>query len=190
MLSRTTQSDIRHIANQCITGIDVEDVTGPIHVLNNIDESKLAVDNSYKLEVALKLKGIHTGMSNGSSLSRVLLSVIRDGFKFSKIEISALEKIFTILHTEVDTNTEGYNIAVNSVMLDSLVRAIDDQRAKQFNNITMDKVKLTDRYDSLHIKREYDALLVTGGIHVYINVLRLYASLMLNIWTRTKSNKF
>lgn len=179
----------KHIG--AMTGICIVESDTVIN-LNTIDEVKINTDTSYKLDVALKLKDIHKTILDGESISRVISAIIIDGVKFTKLEISALDKLNTVLNNGNNiyfgTKPAGYDLAVNTTMLGALTRSLKDQRNTGFDTMVLERY--IPKFESGSIKHEEDNLLIYSGIHTYLNMLKLSVELLGNVLARANSNKY
>lgn len=180
----------KHIGNMasCYMLQETTNDTG----LYEIDEVKINTDVSYKLDMALKLKDIHKSILSGESISRTISAIIQDGVKFTKLEISALDKLNMVLNNGNNiyfgTKPVGYDLTVNTTMLSALTRSLREQRELGFDNMTLETYK--PNFESVSLKAETENLLVNSGIHTYINMLKLAVEVLGNVLVRANSNKY
>lgn len=182
----------KHIGS--ITGCYIVDSNndGGVYGLYDIDEVKINIEASYKLDMAIKLKDIHKTILNGESISRTISAIIQDGVKFTKLEISALDKLNMVLNNGNNiyfgTKPVGYDLTVNTTMLSALTRSLREQRELGFDNMTLETYK--PNFESVSLKAETENLLVNSGIHTYINMLKLAVEVLGNVLVRANSNKY
>lgn len=182
----------KHIGN--MTGCYIVDSNndGGVYGLYDIDEVKINIEASYKLDMAIKLKDIHKTILNGESISRVISAILKDNVKFTKLEVSALDKLNIILNNGNNvyfgTKPQGYDLAVNTTMISSLTRSIKEQRSLDFSGMVLETYK--PKFDSCSLTNETENLLINSGIHTYINSIKLVVEILGNVLVRANSNKF
>lgn len=187
--------NLKELLNKHISGLSndyiLEDSNNRIG-LYDIDEVKINIEASYKLDMAIKLKDIHKTILKGDSISRVISAILKDNVKFTKLEVTALDKLNIILNygnvEYFGTKPQGYDLAVNTTMLSALTRSLKEQRSLEFKGMVLETYK--PKFDSCSLSRETENLLINSGIHTYMNILKLSVELLGNVLIRANSNKF
>jgi hypothetical protein len=160
--------------------------------LYEIDEVKINTDNAYKLDMAIKVKDIHKTILNGESISRVIAAILKDNVKFTKLEISGLEKLNIILsngnNIYFGTKPQGYDLAVNTTMISALTRSIKEQRNIGFDTMVLETYK--GKFESGSIRSEEHNMLINSGLHTYINAIKLAVEILGNVLVRANNSKY
>lgn len=182
----------KHIGNMTSCYIVDNGNDKGIYGLYDIDEVKINTDTSYKLDMAIKLKELHKTILNGESVSRVISAILRDNVKFTKLEVSALDKLNIILNNGnsiyFGAKPQGYDLAVNTTMISALTRSIKEQRSLEFAGMVLETYK--PKFESCSLNAETENLLINSGIHTYINALKLAVEVLGNVLVRANSNKY
>ena len=182
----------KHIGNMTSCYIVDSNNDGSVYGLYDIDEVKINTEASYRLDMAVKLKELHKTILNGESVSRVISAILKDNVKFTKLEVSALDKLNIILNNGNNiyfgTKPQGYDLAVNTTMISALTRAIKEQRSLEFAGMVLETYK--PKFDSCSLNAETENLLINSGIHTYINALKLAVEVLGNVLVRANSNKY
>ena len=182
----------KHIGNMTSCYIVDNGNDKGIYGLYDIDEVKINIEASYKLDMAIKLKELHKTILNGESVSRVISAILKDNVKFTKLEVSALDKLNIILNNGNNiyfgTKPQGYDLAVNTTMISALTRSIKEQRTVGFDTMVLETYK--PKFESCSLNAETENLLINSGIHTYINALKLAVEVLGNVLVRANSNKY
>ena len=182
----------KHIGNMTSCYIVDSNNDGSVYGLYDIDEVKINTEASYKLDMAIKLKELHKTILNGESVSRVISAILKDNVKFTKLEVSALDKLNIILNNGNNiyfgTKPQGYDLAVNTTMISALTRSIKEQRSLEFAGMVLETYK--PKFNSCSLNAETENLLINSGIHTYINALKLAVEVLGNVLVRANSNKY
>lgn len=182
----------KHIGNMTSCYIVDSSNDGGVYGLYDIDEVKINTEASYRLDMAVKLKELHKTILNGESVSRVISAILKDNVKFTKLEVSALDKLNIILNNGNNiyfgTKPQGYELAVNTTMISALTRSIKEQRSLEFAGMVLETYK--PKFDSCSLNAETENLLINSGIHTYINALKLAVEVLGNVLVRANSNKY
>lgn len=111
--------------------------------------------------ILVKLKELHKTILNGESVSRVISAILKDNVKFTKLEVSALDKLNIILNNGNNiyfgTKPQGYDLAVNTTMISALTRSIKEQRSLELAGMVLETYK--PKFDSCSLNAETEKLI-------------------------------
>ncbi len=151
-------------------------------MIKPIDINRLSEDD-YRLSVALDLKRVHKQMVDNKSITTILKALIEDDVEFTKLELSAMEKLLLICaHSDkayYGTKPAGYDMAVNHTLMNSLITNIK----KETSGVKLEKCKLKD-ITTVPYDTEVVNCLAYTGLMTYYDILNLTRVLFINISVR------